>query len=53
MGTKNMSGGGANGIKWHKMETISMEKMEKPMSNSPFSPMNFVFEISSLTPFNT
>ena len=49
-------GGGGNGIKWHKMETFYMEKMEKPMSNSPFSPfyaMNFDFEISSLTPFNT
>ena len=46
----NWGGGGGNGIKWHKMETFSMEKMEKPMSNSPFSPfyaMNFVFEISS------
>ena len=35
---------GANGIKWHKMETFSMEKMEKPLSNSPFMPfyaMNF------------
>ena len=37
-------GGGANGIKWDKMETFSMEKIEKPLSNSPFSPfyaMNF------------
>ena len=39
-----LGGGGANGIKWDKMETFSMEKMEKPLSNSPFSPfyaMNF------------
>ena len=27
-----------NGIKWDKMETFSMEKMEKPVGNSPFSP---------------
>ena len=23
-------------MKWHKKETFSMEKMEKPLSNSPF-----------------
>ena len=25
-------------MEWDKMETFSMEKMEKPVSNSPFSP---------------
>ena len=28
-----------NGVKWHKMETFSMEKMVKPLSNSPFMPL--------------
>ena len=44
-----LGGGGANGIKWDKMETFSMEKMEKPLSNSPFSPfyaMNFDHRIT-------
>ena len=31
-------GGGGNGIKWHRMEIFSMEKMEKSLSNSPFMP---------------
>ena len=38
----SMVGGGGGG--GHKMETFSMEKMEKPLSNSPFMPfyaMNF------------
>ena len=36
-------------MKWHKMETFSMDKMEKPLSKSPFMlfyAMNFYHRIT-------
>ena len=41
-----VSGGLGNGIKRNKMETSSMEKMEKPLGISPFYAMKFGHRIT-------
>ena len=41
-----------NVIKWHEMETSSMEKMEKTLGNSPFYAMKFGHRITFVAPYS-